>query len=505
MRSRIQSPDGARTTIVLFYARDRNNYAVKLSNIILQSIQNPMTLHHNFLSLDIITLSQHYQAGTLSPVEVIDVIYQRIAATADNPIWIALRQQEEVLKDAEKLEQISKKKGIESLPLFGIPFAVKDNIDVAGMPTTAACPGFSYVPPHHATAIQKLLDAGAIVIGKTNLDQFATGLVGTRSPYGICQNTFNSAYISGGSSSGSAVAVAAGLVSFALGTDTAGSGRVPAAFNNIIGLKPTRGLIGATGMVPACRSLDCVSIFSLTCDDAKQVWKIAQGFDASDGYSRHLIAKSFSNNFRFGVPALADLNFFEDEEYSQLYQQSLTRLEALGGTPVEIDFSPFREAAQLLYSGAWIVERYCALEDFFNNNFDQILPVTREIISNARNYSASDVFKGLYRLEELRQAANREWEKMDLLVLPTAGTIYKIEEVEANPIQLNTNLGYYTNFVNLLDLCAIALPAGFRRDGLPFGITLLTPAFYDEQLCKIGTIYHQSLGGKLGATPTMLG
>ncbi len=453
------------------------------------------------LSLNINTLMQQYRAEILSPAEVIGILYQRIAAQTDNPIWIELLPQEEVLKAAKVLQE-RQKQGVDSLPLFGIPFAVKDNIDVAGLPTTAACPAFSYVPERHATVVERLLNAGAILIGKTNLDQFATGLVGTRSPYGACQNAFNPDYISGGSSSGSAVAVAAGLVSFALGTDTAGSGRVPAAFNNIVGLKPSKGLIGTTGVVPACRSLDCVSVFALSSDDAQHVLTVAQGFDPSDGYSRCPPAVSLGDvtHFRFGVPASEELNFFGDEEYRRLFQQSIDRLEASGGIAVEIDFSSFRETAQLLYSGPWIVERYCAVEDFLNDRAEQMLPITREIITTALNYSASDVFKGFYRLEELRQRTALEWEKMDVLAVPTAGTIYQIQEVAANPIQLNTNLGYYTNFTNLLDLCAIALPAGFRRDGLPFGITLIAPAFHDRDLCNLGAVYQRSLGGNTGAS-----
>ena len=459
-----------------------------------------MSRYLDSLSLDISSLTTQYQKG-MSPVEVIRTIYKRIAVQSDNPIWIALLPEDEVLKTAEALLE----KEIEALPLFGIPFAVKDNIDVAGIPTTAGCPGFSYVPERHATVVQKLLSAGALLIGKTNLDQFATGLVGTRSPYGACRNVFNPEYISGGSSSGSAVAVAAGLVSFALGTDTAGSGRVPAAFNNIVGLKPTRGLLSTSGVVPACRSLDCVSVFALTCLDAQRILAIAQGFDSQDGYSRRPpeIHPGSVTSFHFGVPASGELNFFADEEYRLLFEQSVPNLEAIGGIPVEINFAPFRETAQLLYSGPWIAERYGAIQTFLTQHPDQILPVTREILNAALGYSASDVFSGFHRLEELRQLTALEWEKMDILALPTTGTIYKIQDVEANPLQLNNNLGYYTNFLNLLDLSAIALPAGFRNDGLPFGITLIAPAFHERQLCSIGSAYHQVIGG-MGATAATL-
>ncbi len=289
-------------------------------------------------------------------------------------------------------------------------------------------------------------------------------------------------------------------MSFALGTDTAGSGRVPAAFNNIVGLKPTKGLIGTFGVVPACRSLDCISIFALNTTDAEYILAIAAGFDPNDSYSRSSpkpLVINLSNDlakpepsFRFGVPN--QLNFFGDTEYERLYAQSLIHLEKMGGTAVHIDFAPFQAVAQLLYSGAWVVERFTALKDFLAKHPRQILPVLQTILDTAANYSASDVFTGFYRLAELQQQTNIEWQKMDILVVPTAGTIYKIIEVENDPISLNTNLGYYTNFVNLLDLAAIALPAGFREDGLPFGITLIGASFSDSYLCNLGKLYEST-------------
>jgi len=441
------------------------------------------------LSLEPQLLRASYRSGSISPTQVMEIIYGRIKAESENPIWITLRSLEDVIKSVQDLEG----KDLDQLPLYGIPFAVKDNIDVQGLPTTAACPAFSYIPAQNATVVEKLIQAGAIVIGKTNLDQFATGLVGTRSPYGACRNAFNPEFISGGSSSGSAIAVAKGLVSFALGTDTAGSGRVPAAFNNLVGLKPTKGLISTTGVVPACRSLDCVSIFALNTTDAQDILAIAAGFDPTDAYSRSSPkTKNLSTtNFRFGVPN--QLNFFGDGIYQKLYEQSLINLQKMGGIPVEIDFTPFQETAQLLYSGAWVVERATALKDFLATHSQEILPVFQTILNTATKYSASDVFTGFYRLAELQQQAHLEWQKMDILALPTAGTIYKIQEVEENPLNLNTNLGYYTNFVNLLDLTAIALPAGFRDDGLPFGITLIAPAFSDSYLCDLGKLYERSV------------
>ncbi|WP_042341423.1 allophanate hydrolase [Calothrix sp. PCC 7507] len=438
--------------------------------------------------LEISSLLTAYRHAQLQPTEVISEIYRRIAARGNDAVWIHLIPEEDAILQAKTLESQTP----EDLPLYGIPFAVKDNMDVAGLPTTAACPAYSYIPEKTATVVEQLLKAGAILIGKTNLDQFATGLVGMRSPYGACSSVFDDDYISGGSSSGSAVAVAAGLVSFSLGTDTAGSGRVPAAFNNIVGLKPTRGVLSTSGVVPACRSLDCVSIFTLNCRDAETVWQVASGFDATDIYSRPLplTTSAIPKTFAFGVPSTEQLEFFGDRAAAQLYQQALQRLEAIGGQQVEIDFQPFLQAANLLYSGPWVAERLVAIKSFFQNQADAIHPVVRQIISNGSRYTAVDTFESLYVLAALQRQAAQQLQKVNVLALPTTGTIYTKAEVAANPIALNTNLGYYTNFVNLLDLSAIALPAGFRPNGLPFGITLMAPAFYDQALCHLGTLYN---------------
>lgn len=445
----------------------------------------------NAISLNIETLRTAYQQRQFQPTDVIQEVYRRIAARGNDTVWIHLLPEAEVLAQAQTLAA----KNPEDLPLYGIPFAVKDNIDVAGIPTTAACPAYSYIPEKTATVVDRLLQAGAILIGKTNLDQFATGLVGMRSPYGACSSVFNHDYISGGSSSGSAVAVAARLVSFSLGTDTAGSGRVPAAFNNIVGLKPTKGVLSTSGVVPACRSLDCMSIFTLNCPDAALMWQVAQGFDATDCYSRPVPpnTEEIASSFTFGVPRAEQLKFFGDTAAAELYQQALKRLEAIGGEPVEIHFQPFCEAANLLYSGPWVAERLAAIESFYESQADAIHPVVRQIISNGSRYTAVDTFKSFYALEALKQEAAQEWQKVNILALPTTGTIYTKAEVEADPITLNTNLGYYTNFVNLMDLCAIALPAGFRPNGLPFGITLIGQAFQDAALCQLGDRYHHAL------------
>jgi allophanate hydrolase len=425
-----------------------------------------------------------------------------IDAYSDKAVWIKLLDDFSVSDQINKLE--SAKASGQALPLYGVPFAVKDNIDVAGHATTAACPAFGSIRESSAAVVRKLCEAGAILMGKTNLDQFATGLVGVRSPYGACKNPFNPKYISGGSSSGSAVAVAAGLVSFSLGTDTAGSGRVPAAFNNIVGYKPTRGLISTTGVVPACRSLDCVSIFALTCEDAATVANVARGFDATDGYSRRLddlkVTPLPSRALRLGIPRPEQLKFFGDSEVERLYRQSIERIKELGHAPVEFDFEPFSQTAALLYSGPWVAERLAALKEFIAAHADAMQPVVRQIVLDAEKFSAVDLFRAEYRLHELRQMIRPLWETVDVLLLPTAGTIYAIEAVEKDPIQLNSNLGYYTNFVNLLDLCGVAIPAGFCSTGLPAGVTLLSTAGRDEDLLRIAGELHRAAGVMLGAT-----
>ena len=388
-------------------------------------------------------------------------------------------------------------------PLYGIPFAIKDNIDLAGHPTTAACPAYAYTPEKSATVVQRLIEAGAIPIGKTNLDQFATGLNGTRSPYGAPGSALNADFISGGSSSGSAVSVAAGLVSFALGTDTAGSGRVPAQFNNLVGMKPTRGLLSTSGVVPACRSLDCVSIFALCSDDARDVLAVAKGFDAADPFSREDSPAPLSSQVagtRFGVPRREDLEFFGNHAGEKLFSSTLDRVAGLGGVVVEVDLRPFLETAQLLYEGPWVAERYVAIRDFFERNPEALHPVTRQIVGGGARPTAADAFAASYRLKELRRVTEAAWRNIDALVTPTAARHYTIAEMVADPIRLNSNLGAYTNFMNLLDLAGIAIPTGFQPDGLPFGVTLAAPAFTDTALLSVGDEIHRSASLTLGAT-----
>ena len=453
-------------------------------------------------SLDLGALGARYRTGTLRPSELIDGLLQRIERRGDDKVWIHRLPRADLMTRAAELEQ----RGPAGLPLYGIPFAIKDNIDLADQPTTAACPDFRYLAQVSATVVEKLLAAGAIPLGKTNLDQFATGLVGARSPYGCPGNSFDPAFIPGGSSSGSAVAVASGLASFALGTDTAGSGRVPAAFNNLVGHKPTCGLLSTRGVVPACRSLDCVSIFALTAQDAATVLRAARGYDAADPYSRREPATgrpatpaSFAG-CRFGVPQADQLEFFGNAGAAKLFGQAVARLGALGGERVEVDFAPFFDAARLLYEGPWVAERYVAIKEFFQGNAGSLHPVTRTIIGGAERYSAADAFSAFYRLKELQRAAAQAWTAADVLLTPTAGTIYTIAEVKADPIRTNSNLGHYTNFMNLLDLSAIAVPAGRLPNGLPFGITLVAPAFADEALCALGDQAQRAAGATMGAT-----
>jgi allophanate hydrolase len=447
------------------------------------------------LSLDISNLAALYADGETTPERVVREIYARIRRKGIAPDWITLVDEDMA---ADRARHAARG------PLYGIPFAVKDNIDVAGLPTTCACPAFAYVPDRSATVVELLEAAGAVLIGKTNLDQFATGLNGTRSPYGIPASTFNSAYISGGSSSGSAVVVAAGLVSFSLGTDTAGSGRVPAAFNNIVGLKPTKGIISARGVVPACKSQDAVSIFALTVGDAVKVAETAIAYDAEDSYARNdappFIVEDGLQGLKVGVPN-APLSFFGDADYQRLFHETIARVSKLGATIVPFDFGPFRETAAMLYDGPWVAERLASVSDLAARDPDAIEPTVRNIILDGKDKSAVNAFRSFYRLAELARSAEREWARMDVMLLPTAGTTYTIAEMLADPIRLNSNLGAYTNFVNLMDLAALAVPAGFRADGIPFGVTLIGRAFSDGKLAATGDALHRASEDiQMGAT-----
>ena len=389
-------------------------------------------------------------------------------------------------------------------PLAGLRFAAKDNIDALGLPTTAACAAFCYEPQQHAVVVQRLLDSGASLVGKTNLDQFACGLNGTRSPYGPVPNAFNAAYVSGGSSAGSAYAVATGQVDFALGTDTAGSGRVPAGLNNIVGLKPSKGLISTRGVVPAAQSVDCVSIFACTVEVAVRVLQVAMGHDPLDPYSRDLTlaTSSLPKAFRFGVPST--LEFFGDQAAEQAFAQAIERLTDMGGTRVLIDYTPLAQAAALLYESALVAERYAAIRPFFDAHEDQVIEPVRSIIAKGRQYNAADLFDAQTRLRAYGQQAAAMWGTMDVLLVPTAPTHYTIAAMQADPVALNRNLGAYTNFVNLLDYAALSVPSAMRADGLPFGITLIGPCGSDWQLADLGQRYHHATNLPMGATGALL-
>jgi allophanate hydrolase len=465
------------------------------------------------LSLDIRNLQILYAADPANLIAVLEVLKRRLEDYPDPAVWISRVPWESVTARARALAKAYAEgpDGPGRFPLFGIPFAVKDNLDVEGMPTTAACPAFSFAPKATATAIAKLEAAGALLIGKTNMDQFATGLVGTRSPYGTVRNPFHPAYIPGGSSSGSGVAVAAGLASFALGTDTAGSGRVPAGFNNVVGLKPTRGMISAHGVFPACKSLDCVSVFALTVADAFLVLRHCRGEDPLDPFSRPVpgllqgpsarFSPGGTARFHFGVPDARHLEFFGDHESQSLFRKAVERMQSLGGVALEVPFAPFAEAARLLYQGPWLAEREAAFGAFLDGNPGEVLPVIREVMGRAKSLAAADGFRAYYRLKELRKEAEGFFRGLDFLLVPTAPTQYKRQDVEVDPVQLNTRLGYYTNFVNLMDLCAFAVPSGFKENGLPFGVTLIAPAFHDGALASAAAAFHKATGLAMGATP----
>ncbi len=436
-----------------------------------------------------------------SPRDLLVEVIDRLPDT--DPAWITLANQPFLDRQLARLEQLAGQAGCaEKLALFGVPFAVKDNIDVAGFPTTAACPDFAYTPERSAGIVERLQLAGAIAIGKTNLDQFATGLVGSRSPYGVVRNCFDSRYISGGSSAGSAAVVASGQVPFALGTDTAGSGRVPAGLNNIVGLKPTRGRLGTSGLVPACRTLDCVSVLALTVDDARYVCQIGTAVDPADPYSRKvpepLPVEAFGPAAHYAIPSTPE--FFGDRENAAAWANALQTLEARGVQLEPRELSVLDEVAVLLYQGPWLAERYAAIESFITRQPGSVHEVIRDIILEGKKYSAVDAFRAQYQLAALKRLADAAIAGCDALVVPTVPCHLLVDDVLADPVRLNSRLGKYTNFVNLLDWCALSIPAGMRADGLPFGITLIAPQWCEQALCTEGRLWQYWLSSRLGAT-----
>jgi allophanate hydrolase len=439
------------------------------------------------IRLSATAISASVASGQTSALAVIEETLTRLAAyDAHQPqVWIS-RAAPDALRTAARAIDARVAAG-EHLPLAGVPFAAKDNIDVAGLETTAACPAFAYQPARSATVIERLEAAGAICVGKTNLDQFATGLVGTRSPYGIPRNAYNRDYVSGGSSSGSAVAVAAGLVAFSLGTDTAGSGRVPAAFNHLIGMKPTKGRWSTRGLVPACRTLDCITVFTDTLVDAHAVDAVLAGFDAEDAFSKPLANAAITGR-RIGVPRRDQRVFFGDTHAEYLYDRALAVL-AVECELIEIDIAPLLEAARLLYGGPWVAERTAAVASLLESNPLAIDPVVREVIAPGAAMLATELWDGIYRLAAIKRHADTLWQGIDALAFPTTGTTYRVVELLEAPVALNSNLGLYTNFVNLLDMAALAVPAGARANGTGFGITLIGPADSDRALLDLAETY----------------
>ncbi|WP_075186543.1 allophanate hydrolase [Teredinibacter haidensis] len=456
------------------------------------------------IDLTISGLLNHYRAGDFKPEQLLQALRKAADDETDNPIWIHRLSNAELQPYIDRLNQYT----AHELPLYGIPFAVKDNIDLAQVPTTAACPDFSYTPSESATVVARLIEAGAIPVGKTNMDQFATGLVGVRSPkpWGPCKNAFDPTIISGGSSSGSAIALAKGFVSFSLGTDTAGSGRVPASLNNLVGLKPSRGLISTHGVVPACRSLDCVSIFSLNGDDANTVFDAAVSFDSNDPFSRENIYSNGSRYYqkteakrKLGIPSTKSLEFFGNVEGQQLFHEFIAKQLPDTIELVDIDITPFLQAAKLLYGGPWVAERYIATHELFHRKPDALLPVIQTIIGEGQKPTASDAFQASYELQKFRQQALVELQKVDAIITPTNPNYFPIEAVENDPIALNSQLGFYTNFMNLLDCAAIAIPTGFYQNGVGFGVTLFHQAFTDKVLLSMAASLQNHLKLPLGA------
>jgi len=437
------------------------------------------------MNLQLDALRQAYRNGDTTPRQLLLALREKAAAlNPDYHLFIHLLSAEEMEPYLAALDG----RDLDSLPLYGVPFAIKDNIDLAGVPTTAACPAFAYVPERSATIVERLLALGAIPLGKTNLDQFATGLNGSRSPYGACPNSVLPEYPSGGSSAGSSLAVALGVASFALGTDTAGSGRVPAALNNLVGLKASKGLISTAGVLPACRTLDCVTTFTATAREASQLLALTAHLDPRDEYSRSNpswndgSAFGVPRPFRFGVPRAQDLDFFGCKESPRLFGDAIDRLKAAGGEAVELDLSPFLEAARLLYEGPWVAERYSVAGELMEENPAAVLPVIRAVLAKAPAVSGVQTFRAQYRLQALKAVCDKALEGLDCVLTPTIGRPVTLEELDAEPVLRNSELGYYTNFMNLLDYAAVAVPGGFMANGLPWGVTLFGRAFTDQYL-----------------------
>jgi allophanate hydrolase len=451
----------------------------------------------NNLTMTIPSIHKAY-AGGAKPMDIIETVFQRIEEVNDPGIFITLFDKADVLLDGEKLGVFDP-----DLPLWGVPFVIKDNIDAKGYETTAACPEFAYVAKEDAFVVAELKKAGAILIGKTNLDQFATGLVGVRTPYGAPLNAVDPEIVPGGSSGGSGVAVGHGIVPFSLGTDTAGSGRVPAALNNIVGLKPTLGALSATGVVPACKSIETVSIFALTVEDAYAAFRVANSYDAEDTYARHIENTELTKpkpDLKVGIPSKDSIQFMGDAAQEKSFYASVELLKEQGYGISEIDFTPLYEIAQMLYYGSWVAERYTVIEELLKTNPDAIYPVTKKIISLAEERSAADAFRGFYKLKELIRNVEPELSEVDVLCVPTIPTFYSVEDLEADPVTPNNNFGTYTNFVNLMDMCGIAVPTPAREDRRPGSVTILAGKDEDALVASVATSLECVGERKLGAT-----
>ncbi|WP_238843412.1 allophanate hydrolase [Thiomicrorhabdus xiamenensis] len=452
------------------------------------------------IDLRLDALKNAYQEKTLTPREVVSHLLEKATAYKEHNIFITLLDESDLEPYLSKLEQSDP----QSLPMWGVPFVIKDNIDLAGIPTTAACREYTYKAQQSAKVVELLIDAGAIPIGKANMDQFATGLVGTRSPYGVCHNAFDFEMISGGSSSGSAVALALNLCSFSLGTDTAGSGRVPAAFNNLVGLKPTKGLLSSSGLIPAVRSQDVISVFALNAQDAAQVFDVVAQFDEADEFSRELSDLTppvWNKQPVIGIPDAASLVFDGDKQAQANFEQTVATLRSEGFQLVEVPFADWLDTAKLLYGGAWVAERYVAIEDFIEQHEADMDPTVATIIAGARSLSAADAYKGSYKLQQAQRKTALLWKAsgIDCMMTPTTPTIYSIKQLEEQPIEHNSMLGTYTNFMNLLDYAAVAMPTGFRDDQLPCGVTLFAPAGSDKALLQLTDALHGKFVSTSGA------
>lgn len=453
------------------------------------------------LSLDFTRLRHAYAHQGLTPMALIDEVYRRIAQRGEDHVWLHLEPREQALRRAAELHR--RRIAGEDLPLYGLPYGVKDNIDVAGMPTTSACTGFRYIATEDAAVVERLRAAGAVLIGKQNMDQFATGLVGVRNLGGSCRNAFDPDYIPGGSSSGSAVAVAAGLVAFSIGSDTGGSGRIPAACNNIVGLKPTPGLVSTHGFVYCNRSFDVAPVFALTVNDAYQVLEVLAGSDSRDLYSvDHPLATADESlgSFRFAIVSDEQLEFFGDEQARRQFQRTVALMTDMGGTPHPIDFGAFLEAGRMLFDSPLLAERWLTYADTLARVPETVHPAVRSALEKAAQYDAAQTFATLHRLRALRREAHQLLRNFDALLVPTYARLPTCSEVEADPLQVNTRMGYYTYFANPLHLSAVSVPVGLRDDGLPFGVSLLGLPFHDLRLRRLATALQVQAGGSLGAT-----